>query len=1472
MRIRFLLSVLLLFSTVSLLAQVGINTTTPNAQLEIKSSNEAAPANTDGLIIPKVNAFSAINPTAAQQGMMVYLTTTSGSNAPGFYYWDNNTSTWLSVGNSNSGWALTGNSGTTSLNFLGTTDNKDLVFKRNNIKSGTIESFNASIGVNSLLSNVSGSSNFAFGTDALKNNSIGSANVAMGYSALRSNGIGNENVALGHQALDANAGGNSNVAVGSSSQLFNINGSFNTSIGSESLRENQRSSNTAVGYSSLRSNTFGTNNNAFGSNALINNSIGNFNSAFGDDALRSNLDGGANVALGSSALFSNSSGGRNTAIGFFALKSNIGGLENVAVGSDALGSNTSGSGNVALGNLSLFANQTGNYSTGIGYESLRNNTVGINTAVGYYSLRNNTFGNSNSAFGANALLNNINGNWNSAFGENALINNGGTGNTAFGNEVLKTNTSGSFNTAIGYSADVSNNGLQNATAIGANALVGANNAMVLGSINGVNGAFTDTNVGIGTTTPQDRLHVVGNIRMVDGNQAAGKILTSDANGTASWTSPVVNNVTLDQAYDGGGSGAGRTITADAGAVTINGTDGLVSIGTYNSGALAPSGGATKMVWNPRKAAFRAGRVFFNEWDDTNIGYESVAFGSQTKASGSYSSAFGWSSEASGIDATAFGLGTKSANAHTFAAGYNTQANGILSTVFGDSGIAPSYGETVLGIGATTYTPSSGGNINFQAGNVNDRLFVIGNAIDANANFLVESSERSDALIILKNGLTRLPSTTNAMITAADGKAVVTKEYLQSNTSGTLDQAYDFGGAGLGRTITADAGAVTINGTHGLVSTGTSGSGAVVPSGAGTRMVWNPRKAAFRAGTAAGTEWDDANVGTNSIAMGFGTRAFGYTSVALGSGSSALGMGSIAFGWSATANATQSTAFGLGTNANNIYSTAYGYLTIASGRASTSFGVSNEAQSFGEVVLGIGATSYIPSTNGANQFRTANASDRLFVIGNAIDLDNDDTVDAAERSDAMIVLKNGLTRLPSTTNAMITAADGKAVVTKEYLESNNWSLTGNAGTNATTNFLGTTDNVDMVFRRNNVLSGRLGATNTFFGLSSGLVNTGNYNTFIGQGAGSANATGDDNTFIGRLAGANGASGNENSYLGYAAGLNNTGNSNLILGAFASQNTTGSFNVFVGNLSAGANTTGSRNTVLGFNAELGANNLTNATAIGNNSQVDTSNSLVLGSINGVNGATASTNVGIGTSSPLRALHVSTGASGATPNANADFVVESNGATYQHFLTPSTSETGILFGSNLNSIHSGIIANNPGNTLGLQFRAGGNTTRMTITSAGDVGIGTAAPGGQFELSLNEGRKPTSNTWTIPSDARLKDVHGTYEKGLSEIRQLRTVRYHYKNTDKKIFDEKVLRKEAYGFLAQEVQPLFPEAVGTDADGYLNFDLHPILIASINALKELDAKNNQLQKDNEVLKLELSEQQKKLDYLISEIEKIKNK
>lgn len=46
--------------------------------------------------------------------------------------------------------------------------------------------------------------------------------------------------------------------------------------------------------------------------------------------------------------------------------------------------------------------------------------------------------------------------------------------------------------------------------------------------------YTTGNVGVGTSTPDAKLHVAGAVKIVDGTQAAGKVLTSDANGVASW--------------------------------------------------------------------------------------------------------------------------------------------------------------------------------------------------------------------------------------------------------------------------------------------------------------------------------------------------------------------------------------------------------------------------------------------------------------------------------------------------------------------------------------------------------------------------------------------------------------------------------------------------------------------------------------------------------------------------------------------------------------------------------------------------------------------------------------------------------------------------------------------------------------------------------------------------------------------------
>ena len=141
------------------------------------------------------------------------------------------------------------------------------------------------------------------------------------------------------------------------------------------------------------------------------------------------------------------------------------------------------------------------------------------------------------------------------------------------------------------------------------------------------------------------------------------------------------------------------------------------------------------------------------------------------------------------------------------------------------------------------------------------------------------------------------------------------------------------------------------------------------------------------------------------------------------------------------------------------------------------------------------------------------------------------------------------------------------------------------------------------------------------------------------------------------------------------------------------------------------------------------------------------------------------------------------------------------------------------------------------------------MVIDDAGNVGIGMTTPGGQFELSLDQGRKPATSTWTIVSDERLKKIDGVYTKGLKEILQLKPITYRYINVGDRKFEEDVLNTDNVGFSAQEVQIIFPEAVGTDADGYLTLNIHAILVAYVNALKELKEENDRMKLELDAIK-----------------------
>ncbi|MCD4697998.1 MAG: tail fiber domain-containing protein [Bacteroidales bacterium] len=303
-------------------------------------------------------------------------------------------------------------------------------------------------------------------------------------------------------------------------------------------------------------------------------------------------------------------------------------------------------------------------------------------------------------------------------------------------------------------------------------------------------------------------------------------------------------------------------------LSLDNDGGILAIGEILTGTtLTTTGAGTRLIWYPKKSAFRAGDAWDDYWDDVNIGYYSIAMGAGPMASGDYSTAIGYKNIASGNNSIAMGG--------------LTEATGDNSTAIGVFTKAESYNSMAIG------------NSNIGGGDPNnwveeDPLFEIGNG---------GGSTVSNALTVLKNGKVGIgPSSPEFKLSLDnDGGIIAIGEY---NTGTTLTTA-----------------------------------------GQGTRLIWYPRKAAFRAGYVQNDEWDDVNIGNYSTAMGLGNTASGNASTAMGNGAIASGDLSTAMG-NSTASGNYSTAMGQVTTASGDYSTAMGQRTRAIARSSTAIGSYN----------------------------------------------------------------------------------------------------------------------------------------------------------------------------------------------------------------------------------------------------------------------------------------------------------------------------------------------------------------------------------------------------------------------------------------------------------------------------------------------------------------------------------------------------
>lgn len=107
-----------------------------------------------------------------------------------------------------------------------------------------------------------------------------------------------------------------------------------------------------------------------------------------------------------------------------------------------------------------------------------------------------------------------------------------------------------------------------------------------------------------------------------------------------------------------------------------------------------SGAGWRLMWYGARAAFRAGAVEGAQWDRHNVGNYSVAMGYNTTASGSV--ALGHLTTASGQHSTALGVLTRAEGESSFATGYNTHAYGNNSTAMGTYVQANLRGAFIIG--------------------------------------------------------------------------------------------------------------------------------------------------------------------------------------------------------------------------------------------------------------------------------------------------------------------------------------------------------------------------------------------------------------------------------------------------------------------------------------------------------------------------------------------------------------------------------------------------------------------------------------------------------------------------------------------------------------------------------------------------------------------------------------------------------
>ncbi len=324
----------------------------------------------------------------------------------------------------------------------------------------------------------------------------------------------------------------------------------------------------------------------------------------------------------------------------------------------------------------------------------------------------------------------------------------------------------------------------------------------------------------------------------------------------------------------GGSGEFQSVSGLVQNTTNIGSDDFVF------GDTDLNGGGAKFFLDTGKGAFRAGIAGGSEWNDANVGSESIALGSLVTASAANSAAFGFSAEATGANATAFTGG--------IASGDNSVAY-LFATASGESSFA--WSGNASGQGAI----SLGG----DASGASSMALMGGEVTSAGTNGFSFGSGASTA------GTSAISMGDNA------------------SASGTNATALGFGANASGGNAMAFTGGIASgDNSVGFVFANATGQGSFAWSGNAS-------------GQGAISLGGNASGASSMALMGGAVTAAGTNGFSFGSGASTAGVSAISMGDNASASGTNATALGFGANASGGNATAFTG-GIASGDNSVAF--------------------------------------------------------------------------------------------------------------------------------------------------------------------------------------------------------------------------------------------------------------------------------------------------------------------------------------------------------------------------------------------------------------------------------------------------------------------------------------------------------------------------------------------------------